>query len=71
MTFPLLNEPSKPSSVEIKYVEDGNIKSTVTDPMSTNLGNGEMQLWSFVSRTKGFFRVKIIESLVVTNFRIM
>ena len=39
--------------------------------MSTNLGNGEVQLWSFVADTKGFFRIKVIISLVVTNFRIM
>jgi hypothetical protein len=39
--------------------------------MSTKLGNGEVQLWSFASQTKGFFRVKVVISLVVTNFRIM
>ena len=39
--------------------------------MSTNLGNGEVQLWSFVADTKGFFRKKVTRSLVVTNFRIM
>ena len=39
--------------------------------MSTKLGNGEVQLWSFAAQTKGFFRVKVVISLVVTNFRIM
>jgi hypothetical protein len=39
--------------------------------MSTNLGNGEVELWSFAAKTKGFFRIKVIISLVVTNFRIM
>lgn len=39
--------------------------------MSTHLGNEEVQLWSFVADTKGFFRKKVTESLVVTNFRIM
>ena len=54
-----------------KIIEDGNIKSAVIDPMSTNLGNGEVELWSFAAETKGFFRIKVIISLVVTNFRIM
>jgi hypothetical protein len=65
-----LDKPTK-QSVKIGYVEDGNIKWAIIDPMSTNLGNGETQLWSFASDTKGFFRKKVTESLMVTNFRIM
>jgi hypothetical protein len=30
-----------------------------------------VKLWAFASQTKGFFRIKIMETLVVTNFRIM
>ena len=30
-----------------------------------------MQLWSVATQTKGFFRVKVVRSLVVTNFRLM
>jgi len=47
------------------------MKSVTLDPMSTKLGNGEVQLWSRVVDTKGFFRKKVTESLVITNFRIM
>ena len=39
--------------------------------MSINFGSGEVALWSCVVDTKGFFRKKVTESLVVTNFRIM
>jgi Double zinc ribbon len=71
LTFPQLDKPSEPRTVEIRYVEDGNIKSAVIDPWSTTLGNGEVQLWNYGSKTKGFFRPKVVESMVVTNFRIM
>ena len=39
--------------------------------MSLDLRNGEVQLWSFNAKTKGFFRVKAVISLIVTNFRII
>ena len=42
--------------VEIRYVEDGNIKSAVIDPWSTGLYNGESLLWNYASNTKGIIR---------------
>jgi hypothetical protein len=58
-------------ALEIRYVEDGNIKSTVIDPWLTTLNRGEFNLWSLIANTKGIIRKKIIESFVVTNFRLM
>jgi hypothetical protein len=52
LTFPTLKEKPKQQSVTIDYVEDGNVKSVRLDPMSTNLGNGEVHLWSYIVDTK-------------------
>jgi ribosomal protein L40E len=62
--------PVGKSGVEIRYFEDGNIQSAVIDPWSATLNNNEQLLWNF-DITKGFFRIKIIERLALSNYRIM
>jgi hypothetical protein len=65
-----LVEKSTEPTVEIKYVEDGNIQSVVINPWSSTLFHGEALLWDKVFKI-GIIRKKVFSTNVVTNFRIM
>ena len=62
-------DPSRPP-LEIRYVEDGSIKSAVIDPLSTNFSEkaGEVQLWSCASETKGIIRKKSLKVWLLLTY---
>lgn len=62
--------PSQTDTVEIRYVEDGNVQSVVINPWSSGLQAGEALLWNMAFKT-GIIRKKVLYSKAVTNYRIL
>jgi hypothetical protein len=59
------------SELQVEFVKDGRVQSTVIYPYLVGLNEGEVLLWSFVNRMKGIINKTAVESLAVTNFRIV